>query len=202
MIVKTQKPPLLVSAPSFWQLCARAILRLQSWKWDFTIPEEPKYVLIGAPHTSNWDLLYAVWLMQAAGVRPHFVGKASLFRPPLGILMRAWGGVPVERSTSNNFVQQMAEVFNQHDEFVLMVAPEGTRSQVDYWRTGFYYIALGAQVPIAMAYVDYSTRTVGIGAAFYPTGDIHADFVQIKAFYADKKGKYPEKQGEIRLKPE
>jgi 1-acyl-sn-glycerol-3-phosphate acyltransferase len=159
-------------------------------------------VLIGAPHTSNWDLFYALWLMQAAGVRGRFVGKDSLFRPPLGILMRWWGGVPVNRSLSSNFVQQMIEVFNRMDEFVLMIAPEGTRSQVDYWKTGFYYIALGAQVPIALAYVDYSTRTLGIGPTLYPSGDIQADFVQIKAFYADKKGKYPEKQGEIRLKPE
>jgi len=127
MIAKTTQkpPPPMVSPLGFWQLWARTILRLQSWTWDFHIPDEPKYVLIGAPHTSNWDLFFALWLMQAAGIRGHFVGKASLFRPPLGILMRAWGGVPVERITDE--VLKMYEL----DERELF--RRGNREAKDMW---------------------------------------------------------------------
>lgn len=154
-------------------------------------------MLIGAPHTSNWDFFYFLLMVYAAGLKLHFVGKESLFRWPVGIVMRWLGGIPVDRRSSNNFVKQMVAVYDQHEQLVITIAPEGTRGKTDTWRTGFYYIALGAGVPIALGYIDYRRKVVGIGPTLTPSGDIQADFERIKNFYAQKTGRYPELQGEI-----
>lgn len=179
---------------------AQAFLRLISWQVKVNLPESPRYVLVGAPHTSGWDLLFALLLMQTAGIKLHWIGKDTLFRWPLGGVMRWLGGIPVDRRKRNNFVQQVVEVFDLSDEFVVAIAPEGTRSAADHWKTGFYYIALGARVPIALAYIDSRERTVGIGPAFMPSGDLHADFELIKQFYGAKRGLRPDLQGEIKLR--
>jgi 1-acyl-sn-glycerol-3-phosphate acyltransferase len=178
---------------------ADLILRLTSWRVEVNPPAVPKYVLIGAPHTSNWDFFYFLLMVYASGLKLNFVGKDSLFRWPLGFLMRRLGGIPVDRRANNNFVAQMVEEYNQRDQLVITIAPEGTRGKTDYWRTGFYYIALGAGVPIALGYIDYRHKVVGIGPTISPTGDLHADFVRIREFYAQKTGRYPQLQGEIKL---
>ncbi len=186
----------------FIRFLCRLILRLLGWKADITIPDTARYVIIGAPHTSNMDFFLMLLLMGVSGLQLNWVGKDTLFRKPIGGLMRKLGGVPVNRRSSNRFVDQMVAAFKEHDELALVIAPEGTRSKVHYWKTGFYYIAVGAGVPIVMAYVDAGKRTTGIGPQFKPTGDIQADFAVIKAFYDDKIGIHPKYQGEISLRQE
>jgi len=185
----------------FSQTVARTVLNYQSWRLDFTLPEAQKYVLVGAPHTSGWDFLYTMLLSHAAGIKLHWVGKDTLFKRPFGSILHKLGGIPVNRRSRNNFVQQVVDVFNQHSKLIVGIAPEGTRDNVPYWKTGFYYIALGASVPIALGYIDYAEKTVGIGPTLFPSGDLQADFDQIKSFYAGKLGKHPHRQGKIQLRP-
>jgi len=191
---------LTLQTSRFSQVVANLFLRLISWRVDAIIPSASKYILIGAPHTSGWDLLFAVLLMHSTGIRMHFIGKESLFRWPLGIFMRWLGGIPVKRHSNNNFVQQIVDVYNRSTDLVITIAPEGTREKADYWRTGFYYIALGAGIPIAMAFVDYENRVVGIGPSLTPCGDIRADFEIIKKFYTGIQGKHPKRQGKIKIR--
>ena len=181
------------------QILARAVLQAISWKMTLNFPPTSKYVIIGAPHTSNWDFVYFLLLKFAAGINFNWIGKESLFHWPVGIVMRRLGGIPVDRSVRNKLVSQMVDLFNQRDQFIITIAPEGTRSKSDYWKTGFYYIAVGAGVPISLGFIDYCAKEIGIGPYFFPTGDIQADFNRIKDFYAGKKGKYPQYQGEVRL---
>lgn len=165
-------------------------------------PPGKKFVLVGYPHTSNWDFLYALLWGMASGTRFRWVGKKQLFPPVVGVVMRWLGGIPVDRSKAGgDFVKQVARIFEQHDNLWVVVAAEGTRSRAPYWKSGFYYMALEAKVPIALAYIDYSRKEVGIGGYFTPSGHIEAEFEQIKAFYADKVGRDPSKQSSIRLKP-
>jgi 1-acyl-sn-glycerol-3-phosphate acyltransferase len=178
---------------------AASMLRLGGWKMPLNLPPASKYVLIGAPHTSNWDFIYFLLLKFAADLELSWIGKASLFRWPAGLLMKRLGGIPVDRSSNNDFVTQIVASFNRLECLIVTIAPEGTRSKAAYWRTGFYYIALGAGVPISLGFIDYRTKEIGIGPYFYPSGNIQADFHQIKEFYASKKGKHPERQGTVRL---
>ncbi len=181
------------------QKLAEIVLRLISWQVDVTLPEARKYVVIGAPHTTGWDLFYLMLLKLSTGIDLKWIGKDTLFKWPLGIFMRWLGGIPVKRRSKNNFVEQIAEQFRQREELIIAIAPEGSRGKTAHWRTGFYYIALGADVPIALGFIDYPSRVVGIGPSLLPSGDIQADFAKIKAFYGGKTGRYPEKQGAIRL---
>lgn len=114
--------------------------------------------------------------------------------------MRGLDGIPVDRRSKNNSVGSIVEAFNQHERFVVVIAPEGTRSKSEYWRTGFYYIALGAGVPIALGFVDYQGKVLGIGPCVYPSGNIQADFIQVQEFYTGKTGKYPQLQGQLMLR--
>jgi 1-acyl-sn-glycerol-3-phosphate acyltransferase len=170
---------------------SHAFLKCNGWRIEGALPPHiSKCVLIAAPHTSNWDLPYT--LMTAFVLRLHiyWMGKESIFKPPFRGLMRWLGGISVNRETSTNMVAASVQAIVQADHRVqLVVPPEGTRSQVRYWKTGFYYIALGAQVPIVLAYMDYSRKVAGLGPVFYPTGDIEADMRSIQAFYAPFKGK-------------
>ncbi len=130
-----------------------------------------------------------------------WVGKAALFQGPLRPIMLRLGGIPVDRDRSKNFVSKVADLFETRDELFLVIATEGTRSKAEYWKTGFYYIALEANVPLAMTYMDWKRKEVGIDDYFMPTGDLTKDFEQIKASFKDKKGFDPNKQSPIRLKP-
>ena len=198
MIEITRRPPetnFLISK------LARFIFWIVGWQVMGEIPNVPKMLLIGAPHTSNWDGF--IFYLFSLSVRAHiqFLGKHTLFKPPFGRLLRWAGGVPINRSTTMNAVDQVVAAFNAQERMALILAPEGTRSLTQYWKTGFYYIALKAQVPIVMAYVDYSRKRCGVGPHFMPTGNIEADFKLIQAFYGDKVGHHPEKQGPIALPP-
>jgi 1-acyl-sn-glycerol-3-phosphate acyltransferase len=182
------------------QSFARAVLRLFGWRVEDHRPECKKYVLIGAPHTSNWDFVYMLLFRAALGLRVHWAGKDTFFRGPWGALWKKIGGIPVNRRSRSNFVDQIVATFRQREEMILVVAPEGTRSMVGYWKSGFYYMAVGAGIPIAMGFLDYARKVGGIGPSFYPTGDIHTDFVAIREFYAGITGRHPHRQGEIKLR--
>ena len=183
----------------FAQRLAHFILRLMGWRTHVLNPKLKSYVLIGAPHTSNWDFMIFLLLMGAEQLPIRFMGKDSLFRGPLGPLMRSLGGISVNRRESTNLVDQIASKFEEYDDLIIGIAPEGTRSKTTHWKTGFYYIALKANVPIAMAYLDYGNKTIGVGPSFVPSGDLHADFEIIREYYTGIVGKNPKRQGEIRL---
>lgn len=166
-------------------------LRLTGWTVEGHLPPSAtKSVFIAAPHTSNWDLPYTLMVAFALRLNPYWMGKASIFRFPFGGLMRWLGGIAVDRSKSNNLVAASAQAIQDADgPLQLIVPPEGTRSKTRYWKTGFYYIATTARVPIILAYMDYATKRSGLGPVFEPTGDIDADMVRIKAFYQPFQGK-------------
>lgn len=176
--------------------------RLAGWGVQIDTPIPDKCVIIGAHHTSGADFLALLLLAFGGGVRMRWVGKDVFFRPPFGPLLRAIGGVPVDRSQRNQFVGQMVQLFAQLPRFRLAIAPEGTRQYSTYWKTGFYHIARGAQVPILCGYADYAAKVVGIGPELMPTGDIARDFEVIRAFYAGVQGRYPHRHGIVALAPD
>ena len=164
------------------------------WKTGSTLdPSIKKCVLVAAPHTSNYDYPIALATLYAAGVRTRFLAKKSLFKFPLGILMRATGGIPVDRSKHTNMVDAMIAMFQEHDELILMIPAEGTRSFVKEWKSGFYHTAMGAGVPIVMGYLDYGKKVAGFGDLFYPTGDYPNDLAAIQNFYRQFTAKHPDK---------
>ena len=168
-----------------------AFLKISGWKIEGHLPSgSNKSVLIAAPHTSNWDLPYTLMVAFSLKLNIYWMGKEQIFKPPFYGLMRWLGGIPVRRETSNNLVAaSIAAIRAATGPLQLIVPPEGTRSNTRYWKTGFYYIALGAQVPIVLAYMDYRKKISGLGPVFRPTGDIDADMLAIKAFYAAFTGK-------------
>lgn len=168
-----------------------AILRSTGWKVEGSLPAHAaKSVLIAAPHTSNWDLPYTLMIAFALHLRVYWMGKQSLFRTPFGGLMRWLGGIPVNRGQAGNLVALSAQAMRDADgPMQLIIPPEGTRGKTRHWKTGFYFIAQKAGVPIMLAFVDYGRKVGGLGPAFEPTGDIEQDMVRIKAFYAPIQGK-------------
>ena len=171
--------------------------KMMGWKIVGTLPPQTKFVIIAAPHTSNWDLPFMLAVGMSARIKVYWMGKDSIFKPPFGGLMRKLGGVSIDRSAKNNVVEQMAAEFDKRDEFILAVAPEGTRSGVKRWKTGFYHIAHQAQVPIVLGFLDYEKKTGGIAQILVPSGDCDLDLIEIKKFYRTVKGKYPD-QGEVK----
>ena len=168
-----------------------AFLRATGWQVVGQLPDNtPKCVLIAAPHTSNWDLPYTLMVAFALRLNIYWMGKASLFRFPFGPLMRWLGGIAVDRSRNTNLVAASAAAIAAADgPLQLVVPPEGTRGKVRHWKTGFYFIALQAQVPIILAYMDYGRKVGGLGPVFVPTGDIERDMAEIKRFYAGVQGR-------------
>ena len=163
------------------------------WSISGTLPPDPKFVIMGASHTSNWDFLVFLGAVQALGRKVHFIGKHSLFRWPLGGFMRALGGIPVDRSANQDLVSQVVAQFEAHDEFVLVVAPEGTRSRTTAWKTGFYQIALKAGVPIVAAGPDFPTRRGVFGPVIRPTGNYTEDLKPAFAFFRTLTPRHPER---------
>jgi len=182
------------------KLTGKILLGLFGWKVAGKLPDLKKYVLIGAPHTSNWDFPLALFGALGIGLRFKWFAKHSIFKGPMGPILKLFGGVPVNRAVHSSLIDRTIEIFNSKDEFVVGIMPEGTRSKTEYWKSGFYYIALGAKVPIAFAFMDYGTKRVGINGYFMPTGNPEKDMQTIRNFYKNIKGKRPEKQGEIRIK--
>jgi 1-acyl-sn-glycerol-3-phosphate acyltransferase len=163
----------------------------QGWSVEGKAPEPRKFVVIAAPHTSNWDFVNFIGAADGLNLELSFMGKKSLFRWPFERMMRAMGGIPVVRSSSQNYVQAMITEFARRNEFMLTIAPEGTRGKVRQWKTGFYHIALGAGVPMVCGLMDYKRKVVGLGPAIWPTGDYDKDMIEISRYYAACTPKYP-----------
>ena len=171
------------------RLVGQGILRLLGWRIDGVIPDLPKFVIIAAPHTSNWDFIVGIAGKLALRLRVLWLGKDSLFRFPSGVVMRALGGMPVDRSTSNAVVTNVVEEFARRDRLVVALAPEGTRKRVERWRTGFYHIAHGAAVPIVTVAINWRERALQIGAPFVTTGDVDADLAALQGRFAGVEGR-------------
>ena len=178
---------------------AWALLRLFRWRVTLATPVPMKCVIVFYPHTSNWDFpvgLLAKWVLD---IDFRWVGKDTMFASPLGRLFRRWGGIPVNRRESTGFVAQMRAALEAHDDFRLVIAPEGTRQAVPRWKSGFWHLARAAGVPIGLAYIDYAHREIGVGAWLETTGDPDADVARMAAFYARFTAKRPENAGPVRL---
>ena len=181
---------------------ARVFLRMTGWKPEGVRPKPKQFVLIAAPHTTNWDFPYLIAFAAYFEIEISWMGKHTLFRWPFGPIARALGGIPVRRHKHEDLVTSMARTFDDHEELVLVVPAEGTREHVEYWKSGFYHIARTANVPIVMSYLDYAKKTGGFGQAFFPSSDLKKDMDVIRAFYDGIQGKYPERFGHIRLREE
>ena len=173
---------------------ARLFMRLFGWRVDGRLPDLPKFVLIGAPHTSNWDFVLFLGVIFTLRANVKFMGKAELFRPPFGWFFYYCGGVPVDRKKSTGLVEQMVEACSKSERFILTIAPEGTRHHVTEWKRGFYHIATGAGIPIVMAKVDGKHKTVNIGQIFHPTQDIEADMKAITGVFEGVAGINPRRK--------
>jgi 1-acyl-sn-glycerol-3-phosphate acyltransferase len=184
------------------QRAAGFLLRRAGWTISGAAPAASRYVLVASPHSSNWDT--AVMLLCAAhfGIRLRWVGKRESFRGPLGPVLRRLGGIPIERAGGRGVVASTAEVFRDGAPLALAIAPDGTRSARDYWRSGFYHIARAADVPLVLSFLDWGARRAGIGPTLALTGDIAADMDRIRAFYAGMVGRYPEQTSRVRLREE
>ncbi len=179
-----------------WIFISKIIFWFTGWKVKGDYPREiKKAVLIAAPHTSNWDFLFSragLFIMKAP-VR--FIIKQEWVKGPIGFLLKKLGAIPVDRNAKNkslSFVDQVIDLYNQHDELIIMIAPEGTRKLVKKWRSGFYYMAMNAKIPILLGYLDYKNKLAGVGGVIYPSGDYESDLEKIKSFYKTVTAKYPE----------
>jgi 1-acyl-sn-glycerol-3-phosphate acyltransferase len=184
------------------KMIAAAFLRATGWKPEGAPPDVRRFVLIAAPHTSNWDLAYLLALAETWDLRISFMMKHTIFRGPFGPFFKSLGGIPIYRHRRGDLVKQMVEAFGERDEFVLVVPAEGTRSRVDTWKSGFYHIAREAGVPIVLGYLDYARKRGGFGPALVPSGSVRDDMDVIRDFYADKSGLHPQLFAEPRLREE
>lgn len=169
--------------PAWLRACARGFLRLCGWRVTGTAPDLPKLMVIAAPHTSAWDGIYGLAAKVALGADISFMGKAELFAGPLGPLLRWLGGFPVNRSSSRGAVEQVVQRFASSEKLWLAMAPEGTRREVEHWKTGFWRIAVAADVPVLCIYFHYPERSMGLGEVFEMSGDVGCDMQRIRRYY-------------------
>ena len=180
----------------------RAFMSVTGWKVEGEIPTAERTVIIAAPHTSNWDFVYLLAAAMVLKVRICWLGKKELFRAPFGGVMRALGGIAVDRSQSTDLVRQVAEHLHAQAPISVVVPPSGTRSKAKHWRTGFYHIAQAADAQIICGYLDYRRKVAGLGYRFTPTDDISADMEPLREFYAPITARFPEYLTPVRLKEE
>ena len=184
------------------QLIGRLWMRGFGWDVKAALPDEKKYIMVGGPHTSNWDFPFGLALFYVLDIKLSWMGKSALFKPPFGTLMRALGGVAIDRNSQSGVVEQMVDKFAQADDLIIGLAAKGTRKKTQYWKSGFYWIAYKANVPIVCCYLDYKKKCANIGLTIMPTGNVSADMDLIRAFYQGVEGKRPENADNIRLKEE
>ncbi len=175
------------------KLIATSLLSLTGWKIVADIPNLSKFLIIAAPHTSNWDFLLAVGTIFFLGLKLSWMGKHSLFKAPFGGVFRWLGGIPINRTKEGGggVVDATIDAYTANDKLIIGIAPEGTRTKVEKWKTGFYHIARGANIPILLVAFDYGCKTVRVGPTFNPTGDITADLIHLQSYFSKIKGKYP-----------
>ncbi|MGD8318326.1 MAG: lysophospholipid acyltransferase family protein [Myxococcales bacterium] len=184
------------------RLIGQAFLSAAGWKMTGERPPVDRYVIIAAPHTSNWDMPFMLAMAFVYDIPVRWMGKHTLFSPPFGSLFKRLGGIPIMRDRPGGVVEQMVQHFKDNESLVLMVPAEGTRSHVEYWKSGFYHIARAADVPVVLSYLDFSKKTGGIGPSVQLSGDIPADMEIIRAFYTGIHGLRPANVGVIRLREE
>ena len=179
---------------TLFRFLANLILRMVGWRVEGTLPDLPKYVIIGAPHTSNWDFVLFLGVILHLKADVKFMGKAELFRNPFGGFFYWCGGVPVDRKKSTGLVEQMVEAYKKAQQLILVIAPEGTRHYVSEWKMGFYHIAKNAGIPIVIAVVDGRNKTVRVGHVFQPTEHMDEDIKTIKGFFTGITGIDPRRK--------
>jgi 1-acyl-sn-glycerol-3-phosphate acyltransferase len=187
--------------PIVQNLC-KFLYRITNWNIDNRLPNQPKMVLVFAPHTTNWDFIYVMLAAFSIGIKPQWMGKDVLFRGPLKWLFGPLGGIPVDRSKPTNKVAQTVMAIEMEEQVIIGIAPEATRSKSKYWKSGFYHIAHLAKIPINFAYIDFPSKTTGFAPGFIPCGDQEADVENLQKFFSDKRGKFPQKIGKIRFRPQ
>ena len=186
-----------------YKLIAKIFFALKGWKIQGGISAGiKKCVLIAAPHTSNWDFLYGSFAWKLFGLDVKYLAKKSLFKFPIGFFFRALGGIPVDRSKHENLVDAMVELVNSENEMIVLMTPEGTRKKVDKWKSGFYHLAIKANIPIVLGKMNYEKKVAIIGQSFIPSGNIQKDFETIREFYKDATGKNPENFDWRNVKPD
>jgi len=184
------------------QFVGRKIVRVLGWKVIGEVPDVPKAIFIAAPHTSNWDAFWMIVTAHAMGIRLSWMGKKSLFKFPLGIVLKGLGGVSVDRSKSNDTVKEIATEFERRRGMYLAIAASASRRKKDYWRSGFYHIATEAKVPLLCGCVDYGRKEVGILGVVEVTGDLAADMDKIRKLYEGRQGRFPDEMTPVRLRSE
>jgi len=184
------------------KLFGHIFLKLFGWKTAGEYPRADKFVLLAAPHTSNWDLAFMIAISFVYGVRLRWMGKHTLFTPPFGYFMRWLGGLPIERHKRSNMVHKMIEHFENNAKLALTIPPEGTRKRSEYWKSGFYRIAQGANVPVIPCFLDYKNKSGGLGPAINLSDNLTLDMDKFRAFYADKTAKFPRNFAVPRLREE
>jgi 1-acyl-sn-glycerol-3-phosphate acyltransferase len=189
-----------LSPNKFMAWLGLVFLKIMGWRVEGKIPDIKKFVIIAAPHTSNWDFPITLAVAFALRMKIYWMGKAAMFRWPFAGTLRWLGGIPIDRSQSHNVVEQSIQAFHKLERLIMVVPPEGTRKKVSYWKTGFYHIAKGANVPIVLGFLDYKRKAGGIGPTFYPTGRLEEDLQKIQAFYAAITGKRHTEFGNAALK--
>jgi 1-acyl-sn-glycerol-3-phosphate acyltransferase len=183
------------------QLLGGLVLSVFGWQKAGQVPSARNMVIIAAPHTSNWDFIFLLAAAYSFGISVNWLGKDSLFRSPLGPILRFLGGVPVDRSKRNNLVQSLSAQIEHGSGIALVIPPSGSRRKTEHWKSGFYRIAEAAQIPLVCGYLDYQKKEAGLGLAFLPS-DLSRDMNRIREFYEPIVGKYPENKSRIRLKEE
>ncbi|MFN2165689.1 MAG: lysophospholipid acyltransferase family protein [Anaerolineae bacterium] len=177
----------------FLQRVSHWLLTAFGWRLEGQVPDLPKMVVIAAPHTSNWDFPLMLAAVFALRSKVRWMAKSSAFPWPFHGIMRWLGGIPIDRSQATGVVARAVQSFGDREQLLLVIPPEGTRSRVRHWKTGFYHIACGAGVPLLMTYMDYGRKAVGVGPLMRPTGDIDADMEVIRDFYSTIQGKHHER---------
>ena len=177
-------------------------IRLTGWRIEGGLPPERKFVAVGAPHTSNWDFVVMLGVMASFGEKASFMGKDSLFKGPFGFVMRHLGGISIRRGVRESVVEQMADAFAAATSLILVIAPAGTRHRSDHWKSGFYHIARRAAVPVVAAKINYRDKLVSFGQPLTPSGDVSGDMGELRLFFADGVGKFPEQASTPRLAEE
>ena len=166
-------------------------LFIMGWKAKGKMPDIKKFILIAAPHSSNWDFVFFLLIIFKLKIAAHWMAKHTMFQWPFKWLLKRLGGISVYRSEKGNIVQSLTDIFEKSKELIITIAPSGTRKKDVEWKTGFYHIACQAKVPIVLGFIDYKKKIGGIGPTFHPSGDINADMALIRAFYAEFSGRYP-----------
>ncbi len=186
------KPTLLnnwLLKPFFYWLANFSLFILR-WKTKGKMPDNKKFVMIAAPHSSNWDFVFFLLIIFKFKISVHWMGKNTMFIWPFRWLLKRLGGIPIDRRSKSNVVQSMAQAFKTSDQLIITIAPSGTREKVMTWKTGFYHIAKQAKVPIVCGFIDYRKKMIGVGPVFQTSNDIDADMKEIKEFYLQFSGKY------------